>query len=43
MRETVTPRYDEQLLDAARDWRYAPALLDGRPVKYRKMVQITVQ
>lgn len=43
IRASVADRYDPMLLAAARGWVYAPALLDGRPVKYRKMVQIAVQ
>jgi TonB-like protein len=43
MRESVNPRYDSQLLAAARSWQYRPALLNGKPVKYRKMVQIDVK
>jgi outer membrane biosynthesis protein TonB len=34
--------YDAQLLKAARDWRYQPATLDGKPVRYRKMIQINI-
>lgn len=36
------PMFDSMLLQAAKDWRYKPATLDGRPVRYRKLVQITV-
>jgi hypothetical protein len=36
------PIYDSQILVAARDWRYQPATLNGRPVKFRKIIQITV-
>jgi len=43
MRESVNPRYDAQLLAAAKTWQYRPALLNGKPVKYRKMVQIDVK
>jgi len=31
------------LLSAATNWRYTPALRDGTPVKYRKLIQITFQ
>jgi tetratricopeptide (TPR) repeat protein len=34
--------YDRQVLAAASQWRYKPALLDGRPVKYRKFIQISL-
>ena len=27
---------------AAKEWRYQPATLNGRPVKFRKIIQITV-
>ena len=43
MRESVNPRYDAQLVNAAKSWQYKPAMLDGRPVKYRKMMQIDVK
>lgn len=43
MRESVNPRYDAQLVIAAKSWQYKPAMLDGRPVKYRKMMQIDVK
>ena len=34
--------YDRQVLAAAAGWRYKPALLDGRPVKYRKFIQVAL-
>jgi hypothetical protein len=43
MRESVNPRYDNQLIAAARSWQYRPALLNGKPVPYRKMIQIDVK
>lgn len=43
MRTSITPRYDQAVVASAKDWRFAPALLEGRPVRYRKVVQITVQ
>jgi hypothetical protein len=42
LRMSVHPVYDAQLMAAARDWKYLPATVGGRPVKFRKMVQITV-
>ena len=42
IRRGLHPIYDSQLLGAARDWRYQPATLNGRPVKFRKIIQITV-
>ena len=35
MRESVNPRYDNQLLTAAKSWQYRPAMLSGKPVTYR--------
>lgn len=42
MRTPVHPAYDRLALSAARSWQYSPALVGGVPVKYRKMVQISV-
>jgi len=43
MRQPVTPTYDALALTAAKTWRYKPASVNGAPVKYRKVVQITVK
>ncbi|HXW07014.1 MAG TPA: energy transducer TonB [Vicinamibacterales bacterium] len=42
IRLSIHPMYDTQLLAAARDWRYQPARLNNRPVKFRKVIQISV-
>ena len=42
LRLSIHPMYDPQLLAAAREWRYKPATVDGTPVKFRKVIQITV-
>ncbi len=42
LRLSIHPMYDPQLLAAAREWRYRPATVDGVPVKFRKLIQITV-
>jgi len=42
IRVGLHPIYDGQILVAAREWRYQPATLNGRPVKFRKIIQITV-
>jgi TonB family protein len=42
IRASVHPMFDAELLSAARDWRYQPATMSGKPVKYRKMIQINV-
>ena len=42
VRESVQPMYDAQLLSAGKDWRYQPAMFLGKPVRYRKLIQINV-
>ena len=42
VRSSVHPMYDSQLMSAAREWRYQPAMMAGKPVKFRKMIQINV-
>jgi tetratricopeptide (TPR) repeat protein len=42
LRLSIHPLYDAQLLSATQNWRYNPATLNGRPVKFRKIIQITV-
>jgi hypothetical protein len=42
VRVSVHPMYDTLLMTAARDWRYQPATMAGKPVKYRKLIQINV-
>jgi protein TonB len=36
------PAYDRLLLQAAKAWQYRPATLNGKPVKYRKRIQLTL-
>jgi len=36
------PAYDRVLLQAARTWQYQPASINGKPVKYRKRIQLTL-
>jgi hypothetical protein len=43
MRGSIHPAYDSQLLLAARDWKYQPSTFNGHPVKFRKLIQISVQ
>jgi tetratricopeptide (TPR) repeat protein len=43
IRRSIYPTYDTMVLDAAKNWLYKPATLDGAPVKYRKLVGITVK
>lgn len=42
LRQGMNPAYDRQLLNAARQWIYRPAMAQGLPVKYRRMVQVQV-
>ena len=39
---SVEPLYNRLLLAAAKNWLYRPALLDGKPVKYRKRIQVAL-
>ena len=43
MRQSVAPQYDAQAVKAASTWKYTPATVDGKPVKYRKLVQVTIK
>jgi TonB family protein len=43
MRQSVAPQYDAQAVKAAQGWKYTPATVDGKPVKYRKLVQVTIK
>jgi hypothetical protein len=42
IRMSLHPLYDSLLVASARDWKYQPAMHAGRPVKFRKVIQITV-
>jgi TonB family protein len=42
IRESIHPMYDAELLAAGREWKYQPATFSGKPVRYRKMIQINV-
>ena len=42
VRQSVQPMYDAELVTKGRDWRYQPATLNGKPVRYRKMIQLNV-
>jgi hypothetical protein len=43
IRSSIHPTYDAQILTAARDWKYKPATLNGKPVKYRRLISINVR
>jgi TonB family protein len=42
VRESVNRSYDALVVESTRKWRYTPATLDGAPVKFRKMVGISI-
>jgi TonB family protein len=43
IRETVNARYDVELLRVARTWKYKPAMKDGAPVRYAKLVEVQLR
>jgi len=43
MRQPVNAAYDPILLSAVINWHYKPALRNGTAVKYRKLIQVTVE
>jgi len=42
MQTPVVSGYDSIVVQAARNWRYQPAKVNGQPVKFRKSIRITV-
>jgi hypothetical protein len=42
IRVPLNAAYDRQAVIAARSWLYQPATLNGKPVKFRKAVQINI-
>jgi len=43
MRSPINPRYDLIVLTAAKSWKYQPATLNGTPVKFRKLINISLK
>ena len=43
MLRSVAPMYDNLALGATRSWRFKPATVNGTPVKFRKVVVITLK
>ncbi|MGE3707076.1 MAG: energy transducer TonB, partial [Vicinamibacterales bacterium] len=43
MAKTVFPTYDALLVAAARDWKFTPAMREGRPVRYRQLLEIVLR
>ena len=42
VRESVQPLYDAEVLAKGREWKYEPAVVDGRPVRFRKLIQLNI-
>lgn len=42
LRTSLHPVYDKMIVEAARDWKYQPAKLNGVPVSFRKLLQISI-
>ena len=40
--ESVNSTYDSLLVSAARTWKYEPARMDGKPVRYAKVIGIVI-
>lgn len=43
IRSSMNPRYDVLALEAAKHWLYKPATLNGKPVKFRKTIAVTIK
>jgi TonB family protein len=43
IRSSMNPRYDQIVLSATKNWRYKPATAGGTPVKFRKVITISVK
>jgi TonB family protein len=43
MLRAIHPSYDAALVRAARTWTFKPALKDGQPVKYAKVIEVQLQ
>jgi len=43
LRKSVHPTYDRTLLQAARTWKFQPAMKEGAPVKYRDFMEIRLR
>ena len=43
MRSSLGSMYDRQVITATKTWQFKPAMLDGKPVKFRKAIQINVK
>jgi TonB family protein len=41
--ERIAPFYDQAIVEAAYKWRFEPALRDGKPVRFRHLVQLILR
>ena len=42
LRGSIHPVYDTMLVSAGKDWKYKPATMNGTPVRFRKMIQVSL-
>jgi hypothetical protein len=42
LRGSIHPVYDSLLASAGKDWKYKPATVNGTPVRFKKMIQVTL-
>lgn len=42
LRTSLHPVYDSLLVNAARGWKYQPATVNGVPVQFRKVIQLSI-
>jgi len=42
VRQSITAWYDEMLTTEAKRWRFKPATKDGKPVKFRELIQVVL-
>jgi Gram-negative bacterial TonB protein C-terminal len=43
VRSSIQPAYDREFIDATALWRYQPALLGGQPVKFKRVIEVSVR
>jgi protein TonB len=43
LQQPMQPAFDQALIKALRTWKYKPALLNGRPVPFLKVIEIQIQ
>ena len=43
MAGSVSTTYDRLAIAATKSWKFKPATVDGTPVKFRKIVQVTIR